>query len=76
MIVGRHDTFLTIAELAAMIGREPKTVRNWIAEGKLKAVHLVGVPMLAMSHLESLLTGYVPDDAKNGQKALRMMNKA
>ena len=76
MIQGRQDTYFTIDELAQMIGRSPKTVKNWITEGKLHALHLVGVPMIAMSHLESLLTGFVPPEAKDGLTALAMLNRS
>lgn len=75
MIVGKHDTYLTLDELAAMIGRETKTIQNWISDGKLHALYLVGVPMIAMTHLENLLTNYVPESAKSGRTALAMLNR-
>ena len=75
MIVGKHDTYITLDELAAMIGRETKTIRNWIADGKLHALYLVGVPMIAMTHLENLLTNHVPEPAKSGRTALVMLNR-
>lgn len=76
MITGRRDTYYTVAEFAAMIGREEKTVRNWAAEGRLQFVHLCGVPLVPLSMIENLLAGAAPATATDGMAAMRMMNRA
>jgi len=36
----RNDTFLTVAEVAAMLRLNPQTIRNWIDAGELPAVRV------------------------------------
>lgn len=76
MIAGRHDTYFTIEEFAAMIGREAKTVRNWAAEGRLRFAHLCGVPLVSLQAVESLIAGTAPAHAADATTALRLMNRA
>ena len=72
MITGRHDVYLTVSEFADMIGRSEKTIRNWVSEGRLTAIHLCGVPLIAMSHIETLIAGVPPATAAGGKRALEL----
>lgn len=76
MITGRKDTYFTVDEFAAMIGREAKTVRNWAADGRLQFVHFCGVPLVPLSMIENLIGNVVPPTAADGRAAMRMMNRA
>jgi hypothetical protein len=76
MITGRADVYFTVAEFAAMIGREEKTVRNWAAEGRLQFVQLCGVPLVSLHAVENLITGVATPTATDGMAAMRMMNRA
>jgi hypothetical protein len=76
VITGKRDTYLTVAEFAAMIGRDEKTVRNWSAEGRLRFVHLCGVPLISLRMLERLIEGVAPERADDGLAALKLMNRA
>lgn len=75
MIVGRHDTYLTLPEFATSIGRSEKTVRNWVAAGELTFVHLCGVPLVSIAMLENLISGVVPTSAEGGKLALKLLNR-
>jgi len=74
MIQGRIDTYFTIDEFSAMVGREPKTIKNWAAKGELRFVHLLGVPLVSLALVEQLIDGYQAVGDESGQVALRMMN--
>jgi hypothetical protein len=75
MIVGRKDTWFTVPEFAAMIDRSEKTVHNWASEGTIQFAHLCGVPLVSMAMIETLITGHVPDGARDGDLALELMNR-
>jgi excisionase family DNA binding protein len=55
VITGRHDTYFTIQEVADMAGVCPKTVRNWIAEGVIKAVFLGRKRFVTLSSIEEAM---------------------
>ena len=73
MIEGRHDTWYTIDEFAAMIGRDAKTVRNWASKGKLRFAHLCGVPLVSMRMVENLIEGRVATGRDGGEVARRLI---
>ena len=75
MIVGKLDSYLTVAEFAAMVGREPKTVENWAAQGKLRFVHLCGVPLVSLRQVESLIEGRVPGTRDNAAVARAILGR-
>jgi hypothetical protein len=60
VIAGRADTWLTVDEFGAMIGREVKTVKNWISAGRLAVVDLFGVPLISLAMVEGMLAGAPP----------------
>ena len=76
MIQGRHDTYYTVQEFAEMVGRSPKTVRNWASSGRIVFVHLCGTPLVSLSTIENLITGHVPLGAEDGKLALQMMKRS
>ena len=41
-IKGNTKDFLTVEEVAEVTGRAPYTVRNWIREGKIRAIRIDG----------------------------------
>lgn len=73
MIEGKIDTYFTVEEFAAMVGRSEKTIRNWAAEGRLVFADLCGVPMIRLSAIENLITGDAPKEARTGRLANRLM---
>ncbi len=73
MIVGKDDTYFTVEEFAEMIGRSPNTVRNWASSGKIRFVHLCGVPLIALTTIENLILDTVPAGASDGRLARRAM---
>jgi hypothetical protein len=75
MIQGRTDTYFTVEEFAEMIGRSPKTVTNWAAQGKLRFVYLCGVPLVSLALVEQQIDGHQVVGAEADQVAIRMMNK-
>lgn len=75
MIQGRSDTWFTIEEFAAMIGREPKTLLNWTSEGKIMFADLCGVRLVALSMIESMIAGHVRPSDDAGELALRMIGR-
>ena len=75
MISGRNDTYFTVSEFAGMVGRSEKTVMNWRTEGRIQFVSLCGVPLIALSMVENLITGAAPAGADAGGAALRMINR-
>lgn len=75
MITGRTDTWLTIDEFAAMVGRSSKTVMNWAAEGKIQFAYLCGVPLVSMRVIETLITGHMPEGAGSERLALELMGR-
>ena len=52
MIEGRHDTYLTPEELAQMARVAPKTVRNWLCQGMVRAVRLGRRRFITLSSIE------------------------
>ncbi len=72
MIQGRLDTYFTVEEFAAMVGREPKTVENWAAAGKLRFMNLFGVPLISLKMIESLIEGRIPGVRDDGTLARRI----
>jgi hypothetical protein len=75
VIQGRTDAWFTVEEFGAMVGRSPKTVLNWAAEGKIQLADLCGVKLVSMAMIENLITGHVPDGARNGDLALELMGR-
>ena len=75
MIVGRHDTYFTVDEFAAMVGRSPKTVQNWAAQRRMRFTHLCGVPLVPLSTVEALITGASYTGPSGGNIALEMMGR-
>ncbi len=73
MIQGRLDVYYTVEEFAAMVGREPKTVENWAASGKLRFMNLFGVPLISLKMIESLIEGRVSGARDNGELARRVV---
>ena len=72
MIKGRNDTFLTVEEFAEMIGREPKTVKNWASRGKIRLVSLCGVPLISLNMIENLIEGR-PTSSGSDELAKRLL---
>lgn len=58
-----RDPLLTIAEVAELIGCSDKTVRRWIAGGRLVARKLGGQWRIHPSDYRNLLYAGVPDQA-------------
>jgi excisionase family DNA binding protein len=52
---GLEDTFLTVAEVAAMLKLNQQTVRNWIDQGSLPALRLGRRVRIRRSDLERVL---------------------
>ncbi len=75
MIVGKLDTYYTVAEFAAMVGRSEKTIRNWASEGRVQFAQLCGVDLVSLTMVESLITGRLPHDAGDGVLALKLTNR-
>jgi hypothetical protein len=75
VITGKHDTYLTPAELATMVGRSEKTVRNWACDGRLQFVYLCGVPLISMKTIESMITGTAPASPASADGALRIIGR-
>ena len=75
MIAGRTDSWFTVDELSKILGRSVKTLENWRSEGRIQFVSLCGVPLVALSHIENLITGVVLRGTDEGSAALRMMNR-
>lgn len=75
MIVGRNDTWFTIEEFARMIEREPKTVQNWISEGRFRPCRLYGVPLISLRTIENMIEGYAPEGADEGRLAAKLSNR-
>lgn len=55
MIVGKRDTYYSVAEFAQMIGRSPRTIENWASEGRIKFNRIFGVPMISLRAIEDIL---------------------
>lgn len=75
MIVGRNDTWLTVKEFAAMIDHEPHTVQNWASQGRIQFADLCGVKLVALSTIESMISGHVPAAPGSGNAALRVIGR-
>lgn len=75
MIVGRRDTYLTVAELATMIGRSRKTVQNWAAAGQLQFVYFCNVPLVSMAMVEALIAGQGLEPSVTAEAALRAIGR-
>jgi excisionase family DNA binding protein len=60
----------SIAEIAEMFGRAPRTIRSWIADGRLQAVkigHAVFIPQAQIDALLSTLNTSKFDDSRRSQ---------
>lgn len=75
MIQGRTETWFTVDEFAAMVGRSPKTVMNWASEGRLSFADLCGVKLVSMAMIENLITGHCPAAIPSAEAALRIIGR-
>ena len=75
MISGRTDTWFTVEEFAAMVGRSEKTIMNWASEGRLQFAELCGVKLVALSMIENLITSYGPVATPSAEAALRIIGR-
>jgi excisionase family DNA binding protein len=58
------DEFLTVAEVATLLKVNTQTIRNWIAQGKLAAVHVGRRVRITRADLERVIQeGYSPGAA-------------
>jgi hypothetical protein len=73
VIQGRNDTYLTVEEFAAMIGRSPRTVQNWASKGQLKFRYIFGVPLISLRAIENIIEQEAPPNARDGRLAVRLM---
>jgi hypothetical protein len=58
-----------------MIGREEKTVRNWAAEGRIQFAYLCSVPLVALSMVETLISGAAPTTPGAADAAVRIIGR-
>ncbi|MDE2576288.1 MAG: helix-turn-helix domain-containing protein [Rhodospirillales bacterium] len=59
---GELPRLLTIAQVAAVFGRQPRTVRAWIAARKIRAIRIGRTPFVSMEVIEKLIScGNEPD---------------
>lgn len=66
-------TYLTVQEVAELLRLHPRTVRNWIREGRLKAKKLTASPkgmLVDQRDALGLLADAGPVDVEEDQKAL------
>jgi excisionase family DNA binding protein len=54
-VTGIDDEFLTVAEVASILKLNQQTVRNWIDQGSLPAVHVGRRVRVRRSDFEALL---------------------
>ena len=47
----------SIAEVAELFGRSPRTIRDWIARGLLRPVRVGRSVFILKAHVDALLTG-------------------
>jgi excisionase family DNA binding protein len=52
------DEFLTVAEVAELLRLNQQTIRNWIADGKLRALRVGRRVRIARADLETLTRAY------------------
>jgi excisionase family DNA binding protein len=65
------DEFLTVAEVATLLKVNQQTVRNWIDQGKLAAVHVGRRVRITRADLERVIQeGYTPGGAAVRQDAM------
>ena len=65
------DEFLTVHEVAALLKLNPQTVRNWIDQGKLAAVHVGRRVRITRADLDRVIQeGYRPGAAAAREEAL------
>jgi excisionase family DNA binding protein len=58
--------FMSIAEVAALFGRAPRTVRWWLAEGRLPVVRVGRAKFIPRAAVERLVGGMAPAFADTG----------
>ena len=46
----------TMAEIAEMFGRAPRTIRSWIADGRLQAVKVGNAVFVPQAQIDTLLS--------------------
>jgi len=46
---------LSIQEVAEIFGRSPRTIRDWIHSGKLRAIRVGRMPFVSLAEMEALL---------------------
>jgi excisionase family DNA binding protein len=51
------NPFMSIIEVAAMFGRSPRTIRWWLAEGRLPHVRIGGAKFIPRVAIERLICG-------------------
>jgi excisionase family DNA binding protein len=54
-VTGLEDEFLTVAEVAAILKLNQQTVRNWIDQGSLPALHVGRRVRIRRADFEALL---------------------
>jgi excisionase family DNA binding protein len=62
LVDGAHEQpvpprFYPYAEVAKMFGRSTRTVRLWVASGRLKAIKIGAAPFIPDTEIQRLLTG-------------------
>src|SRR5437588_9181778 len=68
---GLEDTFLTVAEVAAILKLNQQTVRNWIDQGSLPALRVGRRVRIRRSDLERLLEArYTGETRSSGQEGV------
>jgi len=65
----RSRSMLSVAEVARLFGRKPRTVRGWIAAGKLPAVRIGRAAFIPLTVLERL-GGWSPDEAASDAREI------
>jgi excisionase family DNA binding protein len=55
-----------IAEVAEMFGRAPRTIRNWIAHGRLQSIKIGNAVFVPQSQIDTLLSA--PNTPKHGDQ--------
>lgn len=71
------DEKLTVAEVAAELGVEEKTVRNWMSQGKLPFLKIMGATRVRKSVVDKILADAdAPYMEKKGVRSVRVKREA
>ena len=65
-----HDDFMTVAEVAATLKLNQQTVRNWIDQGKLPALHIGRRVRIRRVDFDALLVASVISEPQPGHPSI------